>query len=367
MKIMFLLLPLLYTGANVYLFIRVMQALTFMPLWAKIVFSVFFWIIAFALFIGIGLREVGLPHSLLQTLFVTGSVWIVFLLYNVLLLIVADLTKLAIPTMGHTIVYALPISCLLLLYGYINYKNPKVEHIEVASERYTAKENMRIVAISDVHLGYGTGVKALEKYIELINAQRPDLVFIVGDLIDNSLRPILSKPFDKTLTKLNAPLGVYMVAGNHEYISNIDKVGEYLRNTPITLLRDSVVVLPNGVQIVGRDDRSNKKRTSLEDLLSKTDNNLPTIVLDHQPYEVSKADSLKVDMMLCGHTHRGQVFPINLITDYLFEQSHGYRKWNNSHVWVSSGLSLWGPPFRIGTKSDLAVIEIKKANSSKNY
>ena len=165
-----------------------MQALRYMPLLAKIVFSVFFWLIAFALFIGIGLREMQLPSVVLKTLFVTGSVWIVFLLYSVLLLIVADLTKLAIPSMGHTIIYVLPITCLLLLYGYINYRNPKIENIEIASERYASEKNMRIVAISDVHLGFGTGVKALERYVELINAQQADVVLILGDLIDNSLQ-----------------------------------------------------------------------------------------------------------------------------------------------------------------------------------
>jgi predicted MPP superfamily phosphohydrolase len=81
-------------------------------------------------------------------------------------------------------------------------------------------------------------------------------------------------------------------------------------------------------------------------------------VLDHQPYHLAQADSLQVDLMICGHTHRGQVFPLNLMVDRMYEQSHGYRQWQHAHIWVSSGLSLWGPPFRIGTYSDLAVIEI---------
>lgn len=360
MKIMFLALPLLYIGANIYLFIRAIQALSAIPLWGKIVFSILFWIIAFALFIGIGLREIQLPNILLKTLFIIGSIWIVFLLYADLFLIVADLIKIAIPKMGHTILYVLPITCLLLLYGYINYRNPKIEHIKIESDRYIAKENMRIVAISDVHLGYGTGIKALERYVEKINSQQPDLVLIIGDLIDNSLRPILEAPYDKALSKINAPLGIYMVPGNHEYISDIEKVSEYLTHTPITLLRDSVVSLPNGVQLIGRDDHSNKNRASLTKLLTKADPDLPTIVLDHQPYEINKADSLGVEILLCGHTHGGQVFPVNLITDQLFEQSHGYRKWEHTHVWVSSGLSVWGPPFRIGSNSDLSVIEISK-------
>ena len=83
------------------------------------------------------------------------------------------------------------------------------------------------------------------------------------------------------------------------------------------------------------------------------------IVLDHQPYDLARTDSLGVDIQISGHTHRGQIWPINWLTDRIFEQSHGYLKWTYSHIYVSSGLSLWGPPFRIGTHSEMAVIEVK--------
>lgn len=357
---MFLVLPLIYMCANGYLYLRMLQAFTWMPLWGKVILSLLFWIVAFSLFIAIGLRESQLPTWFLKTLFTTGSVWIGFLLYSVMVLIVADLAKLAIPTMGHTLWYALPVTCALLLYGYFNYRNPKIEHIEVRTSKDFDGDNLRIVAISDVHLGYGTGIKSLERYVELINAQHPDIVLIAGDLIDNSIKPLLDQPFKEVLSTINAPLGIYMVPGNHEHISNIDNVSDYLKETTIVLLRDSIVTLPNGMQIIGRDDRTNRKRKSLTELMSQANADRTTIVLDHQPYALNKANSLKVDILLCGHTHHGQIFPFNLFVDHMYEQGHGYRKWSNSHIWVSSGLSLWGPPFRIGTKSDLAVIDIKR-------
>lgn len=358
MKLSFLLLPLIYICANGYLYLRTLQALSCLPLWGKILLSVFFWIAAFALFIAIGLRESTMPDYINHTLFNVGSIWMVFLLYSVLLLGLTDLIKLAIPSIGHSFWYALPATLALLTYGYINYRNPVVEHIDITFDK-KCDSKMRIVAISDIHLGYGTGVNTLEKYVEMVNSEQPDVVLIMGDLIDNSMKPILNQPFDKVLAKINAPMGIYMVPGNHEYISNIDSVNNYLENTSIKLLRDSIATLPNGIQIVGRDDRSNRKRLPLEQLISQADKERPTIVLDHQPYKLAKADSLKVDLLLCGHTHHGQVFPFNLITDRLYEQSHGYRKWSHSHIYVSSGLSLWGPPFRIGTHSDMAVIEVK--------
>lgn len=359
MKFLFMALPLLYVGANGYLFLRVLQALSWMPLWSRIVLSLLFWVAAFALFVSIGLRGSQLPGWLLRSLFVVGSVWCAFLLYSVMLLVVTDLLKLAVPSMGHSLWYVLPVTCALLVYGYVNYRHPKVENISISTDHKTEGGNLRIVAVSDIHLGYGTGVRALERYVRLINSQSPDVVLIVGDLIDNSLKPLLGHPFDKVLSTIKAPLGVYMVPGNHEYISGIEKVADYLKDTPVIMLRDSIVTLPGGVQVVGRDDRSDKERKPLGELLAETHDDRPTIVLDHQPYGLAEADSLGVDLLLCGHTHRGQLFPLNLVTDRLFEQSHGYRKWTHSHIWVSSGLSLWGPPFRIGTNSDLAVIELR--------
>ena len=131
------------------------------------------------------------------------------------------------------------------------------------------------------------------------------------------------------------------------------RIEDLLSSTNITFLKDSIVTLPNGVQIVGRDDRFNKSRSSLQELMNRVNLNGPVIVLDHQPNEVELVEQFGIDLQFSGHTHRGQVWPISWITDLLFPQSYGYRKWGESHVYVSSGLSLWGPPFRIGTDSEM--------------
>ena len=160
------------------------------------------------------------------------------------------------------------------------------------------------------------------------------------------------------LAELKAPLGIYMVPGNHEYISGIRKSMQFINETPIRLLRDEIVTLPGGIQIIGRDDRSNTSRLSLQELAKNMDPAKPVILLDHQPYDLSDTEKAGIDLQFSGHTHRGQVWPISLITDHLFDQSYGYRRWGNSHIYVSSGLSLWGPPFRIGTDSELVVFNI---------
>ena len=114
------------------------------------------------------------------------------------------------------------------------------------------------------------------------------------------------------------------------------------------------------MQIIGRDDRSNRSRHSLPTLLKQADRSKPIILLDHQPYNLTKTDSLGIDLQFSGHTHHGQIWPISWVTDRIYEQSHGYRKWSQSHIYVSSGLSLWGPPFRIGTNSDMAVFHLNQ-------
>lgn len=357
MKALFLLLPLIYIGGNIYLFRHSLTAISPLPLWAKCIFSVIFWIAAFSLFLSIGLRDTMTPDWISRTMYRTGSVWMAFLLYMVLSLIVLDLVRLVVPALGEPFPYALAFVTILLICGNINYHRPKTEHIDITLDKQYGKDNLKIVAVSDVHLGHGTGPGTLRKYVDMINAQSPDLVAIAGDLIDNSVKPLLNRPFDKELARIAAP--VYMVPGNHEYISGIARCSEYLTRTGINLLRDSVISLPEGIQIIGRDDRSNPDRLSLETLMSRIDKEKPVIVLDHQPYDLAKTDSLKVDLQISGHTHAGQMWPLTHIVEGMYEQGHGYRKWDHSHIWVSSGLSLWGPPFRIGSRSDMAVITIR--------
>ena len=360
MKILFMLLPVVYLAGNGYLFVRVWQTMSGVPVWVKVIVAVLFSLAAFSLFAALGLRDAQVPDILMKCLSSIGSVWMGFLLYMVLLLAVFDVAGIFIPVLKHSLRFAFPLTLCILCCGYINYRHPRVEHISISLDKTQDFSPVRIVAVSDVHLGYGTGVSALRKYVELINSQDPDLVLIAGDLIDNSVKPLRDEPFAEVLSEIKAPMGIYMVPGNHEYISGIDASAEFIEGTPVHMLRDSVVTLPGGIRIIGRDDLSNRGRKPLDQLLENADMNLPTIVLDHQPYDLAKTDSLGVDIQISGHTHHGQIWPLNWFTDYIFEQSHGYRKWSRSHIFVSSGLSLWGPPFRIGTRGDMAVIELRQ-------
>lgn len=356
MKLLFLLFPLVYLCGNAYLYWRSLQALSGLSVWFRTIWTIFFWIAAFSLFLSVGLRDVSVPDLMSRIMFKVGAVWMAFLLYMVLLLLVVDVIRFFGVSLNGGFWYCLVIVALLLVGGSITYHRPKVMHMEMKVDKPFERDRFRIVAVSDVHLGHGTGTKALGKYVDLINSQSPDVILIAGDLIDNSIAPLLVHPFGRELSRLAAP--VYMVPGNHEYISDIDACAEYLSKTGINLLRDSVVTLPEGIQLVGRDDVSKPGRLPLDTLLSSTDASRPVIVLDHQPYELAHADSLGVDIQISGHTHAGQIWPLTMVVDGMYEQSRGYRKWSHAHIWVSSGLSLWGPPFRIGSRSDMAVIDV---------
>lgn len=354
---MFLAMMAAYVGGNIYIFVRLLQQMSGAPVWVRVLAGVLFWSVALALFAAIGLRDAGLPASISRTMFTLGSVWMVFTLYMVIALIATDLAHWVAPSFKCGFWVALAAVGALLAYGYWNYRHPRVVELDLTIDRPIEGGQMRIVAVSDIHLGEGTGNKSLRRYVDMINAQHADVVMIAGDLIDNSVAPVKRDRMDTLLSQIEAP--IIMAAGNHEYISGIERVEEYLRTTPVQLLRDSIVRLPNGVQVICRDDRSNRHRAPLAELVAQADTTRPIVVLDHQPYHLAKADSLGIDLQISGHTHRGQVWPLNLLTDRMYEQSHGYRRWSRAHIYVSSGLSLWGPPFRIGTQSEMAVIRLK--------
>lgn len=354
-----MIMPLLYLGGSGYLLWRTWSLVAGVPLWGRVLYALLFALLSLSLFLSIGLRGAALPAWLLGALFRVGSVWILFMFYMIMALTLCDIAGWVVPSFQAKLLTAFALTLVVMLYGYINYRNPRIERIEIALDKPIGDKSLKIVAVSDVHLGHGTGKEKLRRYVGMINRERPDIVVIAGDLIDNSVAPLREERMQEELSGIEAPLGVYMALGNHEYISGVGECADFLAQTPIKVLRDSVVTLPGGVQIAGRDDRMNRNRLSLDGLLSKCDVARPIIILDHQPYNLAEVDAARIDLQISGHTHHGQVFPLNFITDAIYEQSHGYRKWTYSHIYVSSGLSLWGPPFRIGTRSDMAVITLK--------
>jgi hypothetical protein len=304
-----------------------------------------------------------------------GTGWMVATLYLVLWNILVDIGKLLFRKDRRRTFYdtskkirtiqiqqysGYTLTALLLMIGYYQYSNPKETVVDIAINKTIdgEKKSIKVVGISDVHLGYGTNKAQLQDYVKQINQLKPDLILISGDLIDNDLYPVYLQNMQEELNQLQAPLGIYLALGNHEYISNIHETKTFLKETSIQILQDSLHTLPNGIQLIGRDDASQRNRKSLASLMQGVNPLKPTIVIDHQPKELAAAKQQKVDLQFSGHTHKGQIWPVSLLVDQLFEVSYGLQSTNDTHIYVSSGLSLWGPPFRIGTRSEFVVFNL---------
>ena len=153
--------------------------------------------------------------------------------------------------------------------------------------------------------------------------------------------------------RVKAP--IYTILGNHEYFGNIEKAGTFFREAGILLLKDSVAHF-KGLDIIGRNDRTSPNRKNLQELIAGLGGF--TILLDHQPYQLEEAEEAGIDFQFSGHTHRGQVWPLSWVTDWVYEKSWGHHRRGHTQYYISSGLGIWGPKIRIGTRSEYLVVHI---------
>jgi len=219
---------------------------------------------------------------------------------------------------------------------------------------------------SDVHLGAIIGKKRAGELIMQINSQNPDLVLFAGDLVDHNPIPVIKENMGEVFEQIDSKLGVFAITGNHEYIGDAETSVNYFSKHRIKYIRDSVVTIPGVINIIGRDDKDKSRfsgvpRASIEDLSKLIDASLPTILLDHQPYEYQQAYEQSIDLMISGHTHKGQLWPLSFITNAMFENHYGLLQKGASYFYTSCGYGTWGPPVRIGNRPELVVFKINFA------
>ena len=251
---------------------------------------------------------------------------------------------------------------VLLVAGHRRFNHPVVTRYTIAITKPARNiDSLTVVMAGDLHLGYLINKNHVRKYVDLIMQQQPDLILFVGDIIDAEIEPLLQDNVAEEIRQLHAPLGIYTCTGNHEYRYQAEEKIAWLNRSGIRVLRDSVALIHNSFYVVGREDREAPLRKPLETILAeqRVDTSLPVIVLDHNPSDLEENAHPEVDVAMYGHTHNGQFFPGNIITETLYEVAHGYKKKNNTHVVVTSGLGLAGPPYRIGTVSEIVVLKIK--------
>jgi predicted MPP superfamily phosphohydrolase len=224
------------------------------------------------------------------------------------------------------------------------------------STKKPLEQPLKIVMLSDLHIGYHNQVTELDRWIALINCEKPDLILIGGDIIDGHIRPLEDQKMAQSFHGLTAPMVACL--GNHEYYTGTPKAQKFYQEAGITLLVDSVLQL-KAINVIGRDDRSNPQRKSLEQLMAGVDKSKYTIVLDHQPYHLGEAEHCGADFQLSGHTHYGQLWPISWIEDAMYEDAFGPLQKGKTQYYVTSGIGIWGGKFRIGTHSEYLVATLK--------
>lgn len=219
--------------------------------------------------------------------------------------------------------------------------------------------------ISDLHLGIAVRKSGIDNMVNSINDLKPDIVLFCGDMIDENTGSSLKKYFGESAKNIHSKYGIYGINGNHEYVDgNLQETIKYLKAGNINILNDNLVKIHDSFYLVGRDDPASaaitkKQVKPLKEALESIDKSIPVVVLNHQPTGLEEAKEEGVDLQLSGHTHRGQFFPNNFITNFVYEEDYGYLKKGDFNVIVSSGYGAWGPPIRIGTKSEIVNIKVK--------
>jgi predicted MPP superfamily phosphohydrolase len=321
-----------------------------------------------------------LPPALLRTIFFIGFSWAVFIFYMVIFLVLQDVGKFfylkitkkpkienGLKLRRYYYSFSVLLTFLLMIWGHYTYLHPSVVERDIVIYKNTPELNqLRIVVASDLHIGIVSDKPVVQRYVDLIMQQNPDIIFLPGDIIDYDVKPLIAQHIDEDLKMLQAPYGVYACTGNHEYYADGgDKIRWLKDNTHIIMLQDSVAQIANSLYVVGREDpRSPEKTMPLKDILEGIDRDLPVFVLNHRPDDLNEEVDNNVDMAFYGHTHAGQVFPLNCFLKILFELPYGYMQKQDTHLFVSSGLGVGGPEYRIGTRSEILVVDVK---FSSNY
>jgi len=356
--IAFALLPILGTA---YVMWRVGQLLPMGTL-AKTIVLVMMAVATALFFVALAAPIDKLPFASAAVIYEVGTSWIFILLYLVMTLLVVDVTRVlhVVPKEWFTKSAVGSVALLfwmVAIFGWANhhYRNKVRQPLTLKTEKSEIEE-LKIVMMSDLHLGYTNRKAEFNRWIDLVNAEHPDLILIGGDIIDGSIRAIRHQQMVDDFKRLCAP--VYACLGNHEYYAGVADAEQFYREAGICLLKDEVAVV-KGIQIIGRDDRTNPRRKSLEALMSKADKALFTILLDHQPYHLEQAEAADIDFQLSGHTHYGQVWPINWIEDAIYEDAFGPLQKGRTQYYVTSGIGIWGGKFRMGTRSEYLVVTVK--------
>ena len=324
-----------------------------------------------------------------------SNTWLGVLLYALLVIAAADLLRLVLRRFsfrgkgrlysrgGHMAIGA---ACILCVGGFSMAGIVSADHIRVTDyELRVDKEvpgfgELKIVLAADLHLGYSIGIRHMEEMVRLINEEDADIVVIAGDIFDNEYEALEDPEIlIRVLGGIRSRYGVYACYGNHDikekvlagftFASSQEKASDprmdaFLEEAGIRLLRDEGILIQDAFYLYGRPDygrpgRGIRVRKTPEEITCRMDSSKPIIVIDHQPRELAGLAEAGVDIDLCGHNHDGQTFPGNLTARLFWENTCGYLQKGAMHNIVTSGVGVFGPDMRLGTRSEICAITVR--------
>lgn len=379
-----------YMIANSYLLIRIHRWLgasspLFRKTWMRVGISLIYVCLAASILIAFFLP----PGPARRIVKLVSNYWLGILLYLLFAVLMADLICFL-----HFLIMKRRLKCRIAVAGGIcavtvlvlsawGIYNARIIHVtpyDITVNKDGGRlENLNVVLAADLHLGYNIGISHMMQMVDKINDQNADIVVIAGDIFDNEYEA-LDDPAEliAVLQKIQSKYGVYACYGNHDVEEKIlagftfggnkkkessIQMDAFLEKAGIHLLQDEAVLIEDSFYLYGRPDTQrpgrgiNMRKTAVE-LMGELDMEKPVIVIDHEPKELQELADAGVDVDLCGHTHDGQMFPANLITAFMWENSYGYLKKDHMHTIVTSGVGLFGPNMRVGTIAEICSIKV---------
>ena len=375
--IVFLIIFSIYVGANYYVAKKTYQWLSLLlPNISKNLYIGIYIFIAFSTI----LVFLPIPSGIKSIISRINAYWMGVFIYLLIFLLLTDLIILTSsmikiipsPIPQHIRFYAGLIAILLttgfVSYGLYNAKQIKFVSYDIQTKGGSLSDGIKIALISDLHIGAVNSEINLGTIVQYINNLNPDLVCIAGDIFNDDYKAIKnpSKAID-LLKGIKSAYGVYACLGNHDGGNAFSEMMQFLEKSNIRLLNDEHVIINDELILIGRVDPSpiggfgGLKRKEFTDILALVDDKeMPIVVMDHTPAKLEQYEG-KADLVLAGHTHKGQIFPGNLITNIIFTVDYGhYQKNSNSpHIIVSSGAGTWGMPMRIGSNNEIVSIILR--------
>ena len=370
---------LVYGLLNFYYIKRTSQALHGLGAFQSVIIGI---LIAFALAFPLGrIAEIFVHNAATHFLVYAGSLYLAVLFYAVLFVALADCVRLA-DRLLHFLpgefldnpypflrVVALSLAAALtvmLFVGHFLATHPRLHTLDLTvPKKSSVSPGLTIAAVSDIHFGTVMGETHMKRIVRLVKQARPDMVLLVGDVFDEDVSDAGRVSIVRLLKDLRCPLGVFAVTGNHEYYSGLAKAVSVLGEAGVTVLQDSAVRINNAVTLIGRKDlsalRMGNGRKTLRELLATALCGLPIILMDHQPFHLEEAETNGIDVQLSGHTHHGQLFPLNVLYRWIYETSWGYVRKGKTQIVVSCGAGTWGPPVRTNSRAEVLKIRVKFA------